>query len=103
MPIILTKGLTEKCSDCGIALYKEEIALEIRGEFIDYIEHKPGEISIIFCSGCRERILNYLNMSIGDAILKRAELDNVPVAKPITVSETEIDDFRTPDDAGVGI
>jgi hypothetical protein len=35
MPVTLTAGLNVKCCLCGIALYKEEIAYEIRGEFID--------------------------------------------------------------------
>jgi hypothetical protein len=105
MSVALTLGLTHKCCDCGIALKKEEIAYEIRGEYIDYIEHIPGDISIILCSGCRERMLHNMQSSQGDAILKRKmiEKDGPGPLKPLVFPEPEIDDFRTPDSAGTGM
>jgi hypothetical protein len=83
MPITLTAGLNAKCCLCGIALYKEEIAYEIRGEFIDYIEHQPGHISVILCSGCRERLIHNTNICQGDAILKRKLLEAEGAKKPV--------------------
>jgi len=111
MPVTLTLGLNQKCCDCGIALYKEEIAYEIRGEFIDYIEHQPGEISILLCSGCRERLIHNTNISQGDAIMKRKllEADGAKVSPKLDFSYAEDEflkdnlDFRAPDDVGNGI
>lgn len=105
MSVALTLGLTEKCSDCGIALKKNEIAYEIRGEYIDYIEHSPGEINILLCYGCRERILHNIHSDQGDAILKRKEIEREGPGpkKPLVFPEPEIEDFRTPDGGGVGM
>ena len=104
--IALTMGLNNKCCDCGIALYKEEIAYEISGGYIDYIEHAPGQISVLLCSGCRERILHNIHADQGDAILKRKELEREGAKTDIPkldFPDTEIDDFRTPDGSGVGM
>jgi hypothetical protein len=105
MQITVTKGLDFKCCDCGIALYKQEIAYEIVGDCIDYIEHTPGDIRVILCSGCRERLIQNTNLSQGDAILKRKliERDGAGPLKPIIIPDTDIDDYRTPDSAGVGM
>ena len=84
MSIALTLGLNQKCCDCGIALYDQEIAYEIVGHYIDYIDHKPGEIQgLLFCSGCRDRILHNLKTDQGDAILKRKELEREGAKKEI--------------------
>jgi hypothetical protein len=105
MPVALTKGLNHKCCDCGIALKKEEIAYEVTGSYIDYIDHIPGQFNGLFCSGCRERILHNFQSDQGDAILKRKEIekDGPGPLKPLVFPDTEIDDFRTPDGAGVGM
>ena len=107
MPIALTLGLSNKCCDCGIALYKEEIAYEVTGTYIDYIEHCPGQITILLCSGCRERILHNLHADQGDAILKRKELEREGAKKEMpkldfSHADTDVD-IRTPDNTGVGI
>ena len=106
MPIALTKGLDQKCYDCGIALHKLEVAYEIRGEFVDYIEHKTGTIDITLCSGCRDRLVEFLKKDQGDAILKRKELEREGAKKEmpkLDFPDTAIDDFRTPDNTGVGM
>jgi len=111
VPITLTKGLDQKCYDCGIALNQLEIAYEIRGEFVDYIERKTGTINITLCSGCRERIIEYLKKDQGDAILKRKELErDNPRMPAVDYAEAEkefIDNnpfgVKYPDDAGVGM
>jgi len=105
MPVTLTKGLDCKCYDCGIALKKTEVAYEIRGEYIDYVEHETGEIDITLCTGCRDRVLEYLKKDQGDAILKRKEIEREGPGpkKPLVFPEPEIDDFRTPDSGGVGM
>lgn len=76
MPVALTKGLSEKCCDCGIALKKIEIDGEIDGSFSDYGEHEQGTLRLRFCSGCWGRIKEILHKDQGDAILKRKELEN---------------------------
>ena len=108
MPVALTKGLNNKCADCGIAVYPLEIAYEISGSYIDYIKHVPGQITILLCSGCRERILQNLHADQGDAILKRKELEREGAKH--TVPQLDIEDpdlseidFRTPDNTGTGM
>jgi hypothetical protein len=109
MPVALTKGLNQKCCDCGIALYSQEIAYEITGTYIDYIEHVPGQITVLLCSGCRERLLHNLHADQGDAILKRKELEREgakhTIAQIEAFSEEDLSDidFRTPDNTGVGM
>lgn len=106
MTIALTWGLNSKCCDCGIALYDQEIAFEIVGRYIDYIDHKPGEIVLLYCSGCREKIVHNAHTDQGDAILKRKELEREGAKKEIPKLEfpdVTIDDFRTPNGGGTGI
>lgn len=110
MPVTLTLGLNHKCCDCGIALRKEEIAYEVQGGYIDYIEHSPGQINMLFCSGCREKILQHLHSDQGDAILKRKllEADGAKEPPKLDFSHAEEEfkdnlDFRAPDDVGNGI
>jgi hypothetical protein len=105
MPVALTKGFNQKCCDCGIAIRKEEIAYEIRGDFIDYIEHRPGQISILLCSGCRERLIQNTNLDMGDAILKRKEIEREGPGplKPLVFPDVELDDYRAPDGGPFGI
>jgi len=111
--LTITAGLTQKCCDCGIALYEEEIAYEIRGEFIDYIERQPGEISVLLCSGCRERIIENTRASQGDAILKRKLLEadgakrSIPALDATHAEEEFVQDHPfgpdIPDGTGAGI
>ena len=117
MQITLTKGLNWKCCDCGIALYKEEKALELIGKCIDFIDHKTSDMredEFIFCSGCRERIMENHSRYLGDAILKRKELEkDGHVSKKLDFSDTVNDylqglqdnptGFKTPDDVWGGI
>lgn len=111
MPVTLTKGLDEKCCDCGIALKKIEIDGEfVGGNFIDYGEHTQtyidgDRITMKFCSGCKERIKTYLNKDQGDAILKRKELEKDEPFKPLSLPDVDIEghDVKMPDGAGVGM
>jgi hypothetical protein len=107
MPIALTKGLDHKCCDCGIAIRSEEIAYEIHGGYIDYIKHEPGQITILLCSGCRERLLQNIHADQGDAILKRKELEREGAKSEmpkLDFSHADTDfDIRTPDSAGTGM
>lgn len=106
MPVALTLGLNQKCSDCGIALYKDEIAYEITGTYIDYIDHVPGEINILLCSGCRERLLHYLHSDQGDAILKRKELERDGAKRKMPSLDFPVetpDEVKMPDGGGVGM
>jgi hypothetical protein len=98
-------SLGEKCCDCGIAISKQEIAYEIRGDFIDYIEHTPGQINITLCSGCRERLIHNTNIDQGDAILKRKEIEREGPGplKPLVFPDVEIEDYRAPDGGPYGI
>ena len=82
MLLTVTKGLVEKCHACGIALYKREIDGEIRGEFVDYGNHEQGTINLTFCSECWCRLLDNTRKNQSDAIMKRAELENIPVKQP---------------------
>lgn len=56
------------CVMCGHALSKYEIGGEIRGSYSDYIEHVPGEISVVYCIECwqktKEIIANGLDQGI---------------------------------------
>jgi len=109
MPIALTKGLDEKCCDCGIAIHKKEIDGELEGRYADYGEHEQGGMRPKFCSGCWGRIKEILKKDQGDAILKRKELEREGAKHAIAQLDTFTDkdltgiDFRTPDDAGVGM
>jgi hypothetical protein len=105
MPVTLTKGLDEKCCDCGIAIRKIEVDGELEGRYADYGEHEQGDIHLKFCSGCWGRIKEILKKDHGDAILKRKELERegAKEARPLTFPDPDIDDFRTPDGAGVGM
>lgn len=108
MPIALTKGLDEKCCDCGIALYKKEITGELGGWFIDYVEHEEGDVHLKFCSGCWERIKEIMKRDQGDAILKRKELEregakHTPAQIDVFIENDDNFDFRTPDPNGVGM
>lgn len=111
MPISITKGLEEKCHDCGIALYKIEIDGEIRGEFVDYGRHEQGMINLTLCSGCWDRLRENMKKEQGDAILKRAELDNIPKKDHPLDYSGAIDEYLNdnpqgpdlPDGTGAGI
>ena len=106
MPIALTKGLDNKCCDCGIALHKREIDGELDGRYSDYGEHEQGDMHLKFCSGCWGRIKEILKRDQGDAILKRKELEREGAKKEIPkldFPDVAIDDIRTPDPNGVGM
>jgi hypothetical protein len=106
MPIALTKGLDEKCHLCGFALRKKEIEAEITGTFVDYGERKTGTINLTFCSECWGGLTEISKRDQGDAILKRKELEREGAKKEmpkLDFPDTEIDDFRTPDNTGVGM
>ncbi len=110
MPVALTKGLNHKCCDCGIALKQNEVGGEFIGRIVDYGEHKTTEFDgvtsrLLLCSGCLERLKEIRAKDQGDAILKRKEIekDGPGPLKPLVFPDTEIDDFRTPDGAGVGM
>ncbi|MGD0535918.1 MAG: hypothetical protein ABR999_10860 [Methanoregula sp.] len=76
MPIALTKGLNQQCAYCGIAIKDEEIAGQIDGQYVDYLKHRTGVIDrMLFCSGCWEHIELSNKSNLGDAILKRKELE----------------------------
>ena len=110
MRVTQTRGLDEKCTGCGIALHKHEIAFEVNGQYIDYTEHCPGDINLTLCSGCRDRILHNIQMDQGDAILRRIELDNEKRGPAIDASgamETYLEEnpmgITPPDGTGQGI
>jgi len=106
MPIALTKGLDEKCHLCGFALRKGEIDAQINGTYVDYGEHDYGTITLTFCSECWGKIKEFGKKDQGDAILKRKELEREGTKKEmpkLDFPDTEIDDYRTPDNAGVGM
>jgi hypothetical protein len=78
--LTITKGLTEKCCDCGIALKDKEVDGELIGKIVDYGEHKTYEFDGItdrlpLCSGCLGRMKENRAKDQGDAIMKRKELD----------------------------
>jgi len=73
--ITITDKLTEKCYICGIAIYPQEIALELNGMIVDYIDHALSNGNITLCSECREKIKQNTAEDQSAAVLRRAALD----------------------------
>jgi hypothetical protein len=113
MKAVTTRSLKHRCSVCGIAIQSHEIAYEITGQSIDYIEHEPGMINLLLCVGCREKILHNLTLDQGTAIMFRKALEADGAAKkpePVDTSHAEPEfladhpfGIDPPDGTGVGI
>ena len=63
------------CQICGIALYDSEVAGEIQGDYIDYLNRHTGEASIVFCHECWVNVLDKFNGGIEEAVRRRRMLD----------------------------
>lgn len=69
------QGLNQKCGICGIALYDLEVEGYVSGEYIDYKTHIHGPAEFTFCSECWGRIRDNAESDMGDAIMKRKQLE----------------------------
>lgn len=88
MQAVSIRNLTHRCSFCGVAITPKEIAYEITGQSIDYIEREPGAISLILCEGCRDRLLHNISKDQGEAIMQRKLLEADGAAKPAQAIDT---------------
>jgi hypothetical protein len=62
------------CCGCGHAISKYEIGGEIRGTYSDYLEHVPGEITIVLCIECWEKTKQIVSGGLQQGIRVRNTL-----------------------------
>lgn len=65
------------CGVCGIALYKHEVAAEIRGDVVDYDEKMIGKCSITLCRDCKNKVFSIAEGGVDVAASKRYRIDFV--------------------------
>lgn len=64
--------LVDVCAVCGFALYPQEIAGEIiNGVYVDYLAHRTGQASMVFCAECWREIVTHCNEDIEIAVDRR--------------------------------
>ena len=92
--IVVERGnLRIKCGDCGFAIYKVEIAGEVYGSFIDYNTKDRGQISILFCGECWDKVKNHAAANIRSGIAKRRALESVTKEDEKVIEEQKEQDF----------
>jgi hypothetical protein len=64
--------LVDECAVCGFALYPQEIAGElINGIYVDYLDRRTGQASMVFCAECWREIRTHNEEDIEIAIDRR--------------------------------
>jgi len=75
--IVVERGnLKIKCCDCGFAIYKAEVAGEVYGSFIDYNTKDRGQIALLYCGECWDKIKTNADAPIRTSIAKRRALES---------------------------
>jgi hypothetical protein len=87
------------CNICGFALMQHEVAGDISGTYINYVEHRNGSIQLSLCVDCQNKILEIIEGGADKAINRRLEIEGQIKVPPHKKRSYDKDD----DDGSGGI
>ena len=79
------------CSLCGIALRTNEIAADIRGDFVTFDDRGIGSIQMTLCADCLNKVIEIGLRGMDGAVARRIGLDDQP---PIGFSKKARKEFK---------
>jgi hypothetical protein len=92
------------CGFCGIALKREEIAGELSGDYVNFVEKEIGNMTITFCPDCQNKVIEFIVGDMDKAIGRRIGLEGQePIGWTKKARQKWKDQNREDDDGSGGV